>query len=86
MSELLLLRNNKEKQIIFSQFGKEMTDQCVIYNKSDAWCAVSVDAEGYMLTWGYCHPGCTKEDNDLVGNLYDGYHSYDDVPDYDVVW
>ena len=62
-----------------------MTDQCVKY-QTGAWCAVSVDAAGYMLTWGYCRPGCTNEDNNLVANHYDDYHSYDDVPDYDVVW
>ena len=54
------------------------------------WCAVSVDNNNYMKTFGNCEPGCTNEDGKLVQNFYDDYYGDDNsnypIPDYDVEW
>ena len=77
------LNEKKGNNLLFSLRDVEMTT-CV-----NGWCAVSVDNNNYMKTFGVCEPGCTNEDGKLVKNFYDDYYGDDfgkSFPDYDVEW
>ena len=64
---------------------------CIKDQIGDGWCAVSVDNNNFMKTWGVCQPGCVFGNGKLVPNYYDDYDGDDNsysylIPDYDVEW
>ena len=80
----------KGNNLLFSRLGEEVTN-CVKDEYGDGWCAVSVDNDNFMKTWGQCQPGCVFGNGKLVPNMYDDYYGDDYsynllIPDYDVEW
>ena len=80
---------NRENNLLFRLRDVEVS-KCVKDEDGKGWCAVSIDNNNYMKTFGVCEPGCTNEDGKLVQNFYDDYYGDDNsnfaIPDYNVEW